>query len=138
MNDYIHRKIAYHLYNYKKTDEIIEQIRNELISTINVSANTWRKGITVYNNTLENQVIKLIEDKRILELKRWRVLIKKVLAFLLQKYPKYYEFIRLKYLENKSNEEIQETLKIDFKEMKILKDKLFAFIEKNAKLRNLV
>lgn len=138
MNDLTSKKIAYYLYNYNNTEKLIEEIREGIISTINVSANSWRKGITNCNNTLENQIIKLVDNKKILDLKRWQVLNKKVLAFLLQKYPKYYEFIKLKYLENKSKEEIKETLKIDFKEQKNIKDKLFAFIEKNAKLRNLI
>lgn len=138
MNDLTSRKIAYYLYNYNNTEKLIEEIRKGIISTINVSANSWRRGITICNNTLENQVIKLVDNKKILDLKRWQVLNKKVLAFLLQKYPKYYEFIKLKYFENKSKEEIKETLKIDFKKQKNIKDKLFAFIEKNAKLRNLI
>lgn len=138
MNDLTSRKIAYYLYSYKDTEKIIKEIKEGLIDTINVSANSWRKGITINNNTLENQVVKLVENKQILDLKRWQVLNKKVLAFLLQKYPKYYEFIKLKYFENKSKDEIREALKIDFKEQKNIKDKLFAFIEKNAKLRNLI
>ena len=138
MNDLTSRKIAYYLYSYKDTEKIIEEIKESIIDTINVSANSWRKGITIYNNTLENQVVKLIENKQILDLKRWQVLNKKVFAFLLKKYPKYYEFVKLKYLENKSKDEIREALKIDFKEQRNIKDKLFAFIEKNAKFRNLI
>ena len=138
MNDLTSRKIAYYLYSYKDTEKIIEEIKESIIDTINVSANSWRKGITIYNNTLENQVVKLIENKQILDLKRWQVLNKKVFAFLLKKYPKYYEFVKLKYLENKSKDEIREALKINFKEQKNIKDKLFAFIEKNAKFRNLI
>lgn len=138
MNDLTSRKIAYYLYSYKDTEKIIEEIKESIIDTINVSANSWRKGITIYNNTLENQVVKLIENKQILDLKRWQVLNKKVFAFLLKKYPKYYEFVKLKYLENKSKDEIREALKVDFKEQRNIKDKLFAFIEKNAKFRNLI
>lgn len=135
-NDY--KKIEYYLYNYSNIDKLIDEIKDGLINSVNVSGSAWRKGITVCNNTLENQVIKIIENKKILEFKRWQVLIKKVLVFLLQKYPKYYDFINLKYFQKQSKDEIEETLKFDFKKQKIIKDKLIEFIYKNAKMRNLV
>ena len=135
-NDY--KKIEYYLYNYSNIDKLIDEIKDGLINSVNVSGSAWRKGITVCNNTLENQVIKIIENKKILEFKRWQVLIKKVLVFLLQKYPKYYDFITQKYFQKKSKDEIERTLKFDFKKQKIIKDKLIEFVYKNAKIRNLV
>jgi hypothetical protein len=117
---------------------MIDEIKDNLINSINVSGNAWRKGITICNNTLENQVIKITENRKILEFKRWQVLIKKVLAFFMQKYPKYYDFINLKYLKNKSKDEIEQTLKFDFKKQKIIKDKLIEFVYKNAQIRNLI
>lgn len=138
MNKTDYKKIEYYLYNYNNIDELIDDIKDGLINSVNVSGSAWRKGITVCNNTLENQVIKIIENKKILEFKRWQVLIKKVLAFLLQKYPKYYDFIIQKYIQKKSKDEIEQTLKFDFKKQKIIKDKLTKFVYKNAKIRNLV
>ena len=135
-NDY--KKIEYYLYNYSNIDKLIDEIKDGLINSVNVSGSEWRKGITVCNNTLENQVIKIIENKKILEFKRWQVLIKKVLAFLLQKYPKYYDFIIQKYIQKKSKDEIEQALKFDFKKQKIIKNKLIEFMYKNAKIRNLV
>ena len=138
MNKTDYKKIEYYLYNYSNIDKIIDEIKDGLINSVNISGSVWRKGITVCNNTLENQVIKIIENKKILEFKRWQVLIKKVLAFLLQKYPKYYDFINLKYFKKQSKDEIEETLKFDYKKQKIIKDKLIEFVCKNAKMRNLV
>ena len=138
MNKTDYKKIEYYLYNYSNIDKLIDEIKDGLINSVNVSGSAWRKGITVCNNTLENQVIKIIENKKILEFKRWQVLIKKVLAFLLQKYLKYYDFINLKYFQKQSKDEIEETLKFDFKKQKIIKDKLIEFVYKNAKMRNLV
>lgn len=137
MNKTEYKKIEYYLYNYNNIDELIDEIKDGLINSVNVSGSAWRKGITVCNNTLENQVIKIIENKKILEFKRWQVLIKKVLAFLLQKYPKYYDFIIQKYIQKKSKDEIEQALKFDFKKQKIIKDKLIEFVYKNAKIRNL-
>ncbi len=138
MNKTDYKKIEYYLYNYSNIDKLIDEIKDGLINSVNVSGSAWRKGITVCNNTLENQVIKIIENKKILEFKRWQVLIKKVLVFLLQKYPKYYDFITQKYFQKKSKDEIERTLKFDFKKQKIIKDKLIEFVYKNAKIRNLV
>lgn len=138
MNITDYKKIEYYLYNYSNIDKLIDEIKDGLINSVNVSGSAWRKGITVCNNTLENQVIKIIENKKILEFKRWQVLIKKVLVFLLQKYPKYYDFITQKYFQKKSKDEIERTLKFDFKKQKIIKDKLIEFVYKNAKIRNLV
>lgn len=138
MNKTDYKKIEYYLYNYSNIDKLINEIKDGLINSVNVSGSAWRKGITVCNNTLENQVIKIIENKKILEFKRWQVLIKKVLVFLLQKYPKYYDFITQKYFQKKSKDEIERTLKFDFKKQKIIKDKLIEFVYKNAKMRNLV
>lgn len=138
MNKTEYKKIEYYLYNHNNIDELIDEIKDGLINSVNVSGSAWRKGITVCNNTLENQVIKIIENKKILEFKRWQVLIKKVLAFLLQKYPKYYDFIIQKYIQKKSKDEIEQALKFDFKKQKIIKNKLIEFVYKNAKIRNLV
>lgn len=138
MNKTDYKKIEYYLYNYSNIDKLIDEIKDGLINSVNISGSAWRKGITVCNNTLENQVIKIIENKKILEFKRWQVLIKKVLAFLLQKYPKYYDFIIQKYIQKKSKDEIEQALKFDFKKQKIIKNKLIEFVYKNAKIRNLV
>ena len=138
MNKTDYKKIEYYLYNYSNIDKLIDEIKDGLINNVNISGSAWKKRITVYNNTIKNQVIKIIENKKILEFKRLQVLIKKVLAFLLQKYQKYYDFINLKYFQNKSKDEIEETLKFDFKKQKIIKDKLIEFVYKNAKMRNLV
>lgn len=138
MNKTEYKKIEYYLYNYNNIDKLINEIKEGLISNINVSGNAWRKGITICNNTLENQVIKIAENKKIIEFKKWQVLIKKVLVFLFQKYPKYYYFINRKYSEKKSKDEIDQSLKLDFKKQKIIKDKLIEFVYKNAKIRNLI
>ncbi|MBE5806666.1 MAG: hypothetical protein E7313_08205 [Clostridiales bacterium] len=132
------RKTEFFLYNYYNLDNMIKEIQEEIISAINVSGNTWVRGITLYNNTLENQIIRLVEDKRILNIKRWQVLIKKVLVFLYKKYPLYFNVLKLKYFEKRTILEIQEALKIDFKSFKKINYKLVVFVAKNAKLRNLI
>lgn len=138
MNRNEYRKVEFFLYNFSNTDELIKEIEGKIIDNINVSGNTWKRGITVCNNTLENQVVKLVNNRKIRILKEWRVLNKMVLAFFYKNFPVYYQFLKMKYLEKKTKEEIQEKLKIDFKQQKRIKYKLLGFIIKKAKKRNMV
>lgn len=138
MNRNEYRKVEFFLYNFSNTDELIKEIEGKIIDNINVSGNTWKRGITVCNNTLENQVVKLVNNRKIRILKEWRVLNKMVLAFFYKNFPVYYQFLKMKYLEKKTKEEIQEKLKIDFKQQKRIKYKLLSFIIKKAKKRNMV
>ena len=55
-----------------------------------------------------------------------------------KKYPRHYQYLVLKYLENDDVEEISKLLKIDFKEMITLNNKLIEIIYKKAKNRNMV
>ena len=131
-------KILFYLYNYENIDDLIEQRKNEIIDTVNVSSVAWIKSKQGNGNTLEDQVIKLIEDPLILEYKRWQVFIKRMLVFLSLYKPTFYKYVFLKFMQKKENDEIMEALNLDFKQLKILKVKLLELILKNAKLRNLV
>ena len=131
-------KILFYLYNYENIDDLIEQRKNEIIDTVNVSSVAWIKSKQGNGNTLEDQVIKLIDDPLILEYKRWQVFIKRILVFLSLYKPIIYKYVKLKFIEKLENDEIMEALNLDFKQLKILKVKLLELILKNAKLRNLV
>ena len=131
-------KILFYLYNYENIDDLIEQRKNEIIDTVNVSSIAWIKSKQSNGNTLEDQVIKLIEDPLILEYKRWQVFVKRMLVFLSLYKPTFYKYVFLKFMQKKENDEISKVLNLDFKHLKILKVKLLELIYKNAKLRNLV
>lgn len=131
-------KILFYLYNYENIDDLIEQRKNEIIDTVNVSSIAWIKSKQGNGNTLEDQVIKLIEDPLILEYKRWQVFIKRMLVFLSLYKPILYKYVLLKFMQKKENDEISKALNLDFKHLKFLKVKLLELIYKNAKLRNLV
>ena len=131
-------KILFYLYNYENIDDLIEQRKNEIIDTVNVSSIAWIKSKQSNGNTLEDQVIKLIEDPLILEYKRWQVFVKRMLVFLSLYKPTFYKYVFLKFMQKKENDEISKALNLDFKHLKILKVKLLELFYKNAKLRNLV
>ena len=137
MNEQEYNQIKFFLYNYKNIEKLIEERKSELISRINVSNVNYLKGLKEDTNTLENTIWKIDEDVYIRNLKRWRVCLKNVLAFLVQKNPRCYKYYDLKFNKKKTKEEITEALKIDFNEQKLLKDKLIAIVYKSAKIRNL-
>ena len=116
-------KILFYLYNYENIDDLIEQRKNEIIDTVNVSSVAWIKSKQGNGNTLEDQVIKLIEDPLILEYKRWQVFIKRMLVFLSLYKPILYKYVLLKFMQKKENDKISKALKLDFKNLKFLKVK---------------
>ncbi len=77
MKDNEYKKIKYYLYNYKKLAQKIAEREEDIIDGTNVGHNAWIKGINCETNSLENQAIKLMEDKKLIELKRWQVFLNK-------------------------------------------------------------
>ncbi len=137
MKEKIENKIRFFLYNYFNTNELIKEREKELINITNISGNSWIKGryCNLDTNSVENQAIRIIEYEKYI--KRWHLLNRKVLIFLRRNYHIHYKFIKLKYIEKKTESEIEEIMKIDFKEQKIIDGQVIRLIYKNAKLRNL-
>ena len=134
MNDKRCRKIKFYLHNYYNIDKLIEEIKECIIESINPTSRTWLMN----GNTLENQTIKLIEDWKIIEYKRWQVFLKEILVFLCNKNFLLYNIAVLYYMENENLEYILKTLKIDLKDFILLDKKLISLIYKNAEIRNMV
>ena len=132
------KKILFYLYNYENIDDLIEQRKTQIIDTVDISSTAWMKSRQGNGNTLEDQVIKLIEDPLIMEYKRWQVFLKNILVFLCKKSPTLYKFVSYKYFKKLEDDEILKALKIDFKKLIVLRSKLLELIYKNAKIRNLV
>lgn len=66
MKSSIYKKTEYYLYNYKNIDKIIDEIRENIIDSINVSTYSHLIG----KNSLEEQAIKLVDNKKIYNLKK--------------------------------------------------------------------
>ena len=131
MNDKRCRKIKFYLHNYYNIDKLIEERKECIIESINPTSRTWLMN----GNTLENQTIKLIEDWKIIEYKRWQVFLKEILVFLCNKNFLLYNIAVLYYMENENLEYILKTLKIDLKDFILLDKKLISLIYKNAEIR---
>lgn len=134
MNDKRCRKIKFYLHNYYNIDKLIEERKECIIESISPTSRTWLMN----GNTLENQTIKLIEDWKIIEYKRWQVFLKEILVFLCNKNFLLYNIAVLYYMENEKLEYILKTLKIDLKDFILLDKKLISLIYKNAEIRNMV
>ena len=134
MNDKRCRKIKFYLHNYYNIDKLIEERKECIIESISPTSRTWLMN----GNTLENQTIKLIEDWKIIEYKRWQVFLKEILVFLCNKNFLLYNIAVLYYMENENLEYILKTLKIDLKDFILLDKKLISLIYKNAAIRNMV
>ena len=72
------KKIEFYLYNYNRINILIKEREMQIIDSINVSSRSWIKSLKGIGNTIEDQVIKLIEDNLIKEYKEWQVFIKRI------------------------------------------------------------
>ena len=131
-----YKKVEFYLYNYHKINYLIKNRETDLIDSINVSNNAWIKSIKDTSNTMEDQAIKIIDDNLIKEYKEWQVFLKKILVFLCEKKSIYYKYLKLKYFLNKDDLEIIKLMKIDYKKIKILKNKLIEFVFKMKNIEN--
>lgn len=66
-----YKMAKYYLYNYKNIDKLIDERREEIIDGVCNNLGNCLRGI----NTIETQVIALIEDKRIRMLKKQQVFV---------------------------------------------------------------
>ena len=93
---------------------MIENRKDELIDTINVTNRAWIKSLKQEGNTIEDIIAKFDDDRKILRLKKWQSFL---ISFfnILKKFerPLYYQFIELKYIKKLDNKEIMEQLKLN-------------------------
>lgn len=132
-SDY-YKKIERYLYHLYEPEVLVQDVRNYYISRMNVSKTTWLKG----QNSMENQVVKLMDSNQLKEIKRWLVFLKETLAFYKEEKPRFYGFIRLKYLRKRTDEDIQSVMKLNKKQLKELKNEVIGSIYIRAILNGIV
>lgn len=132
-SDY-YKKIERYLYHLYEPEVLVRDVRDYYISRMNVSKTTWLKG----QNSMENQVVKLMDSNQLKEIKRWLVFLKETLAFYKEEKPRFYGFIRLKYLRKRTDEDIQSVMKLNKKPLKELKNEVIGSIYIRAILNGIV
>ena len=111
---YAGKEISFMMYNSQNIDRLINQRKNELIDTINVSNNSWLKSIKQEGHSLEDIVVSFDEDRKILRLKKWQTFLISFFNILKNfESPLYYQFIELKYIRKFDNNKIQEILNLN-------------------------
>ncbi len=129
------KEISFVLHNYKSIDKLIEQRREELLGTLNDGKDSWMKSKTqIYGHTIEDIIIRIDEDDRISRLLSWKKLLDNFF-FNLYINDDYVlsSFCKLKYLQNKNDEQIHIALDLNSDEIKYLDVKIKSFIYDKAK-----
>ena len=134
MREYYYKKIEKYLYHLYEPEVLVKDVRDYYISRMNISKTTWLKG----QNSMENQVVKLMDSNQLKEIKRWLVFLKETLAFYKEEKPRFYGFIRLKYLRKRTDEDIQSVMKLNKKQLKELKNEVIGSIYIRAILNGIV
>lgn len=134
----VYKKIEYYLYNYNNIDNLISETELNIIDNANSSGTTWLKGINDFNNTIENQAIKLATNKKIYNLKRWKSFLTEAIKIFEKSYRLEYEFMTLKYFNKKTYLEINKILKIDIDAQKKLNINVIGLIAYLADKANLI
>ena len=71
---YAGKEISFMMYNSQNIDKLIENRKDELIDTINVTNRAWIKSLKQEGNTKEDIIAKFDDDRKILRLKKWQSL----------------------------------------------------------------
>lgn len=129
MKENIFKKTEYYLYNYKDINKRIDEIREDIIDSVNISSNAHLSG----KNTLEEQAIKLAENRKIYSLKKAKVIIEHYLKVFKQRNSKRYEFIKMKYFDKASPIQIKRELGYDDKQQKDITNTVVSFFYRQFK-----
>lgn len=128
MNNNKYKKILKYLYNFKNIDKTIDNIKLDMISYNNLGYNNWIKSISNNGKTLEDKIIDMDNNHVILRLKKWKKLISEILEYYKKTDNIKYQYICLKYFENKSIEEIKSQLKLNRKEQRDMQADILQYI----------
>ncbi len=137
MKENVYKKVEYYLYNYKDIDNIIENIKESVIWTVNISGKAWLKGKTIDSNTVENQAIRLADNKKIYTLRKVKAVISHYMKVFKERNPKRYNFIKMKYFDKANPLQIEKILKYDNKQQKDITDMVVSFFYRQFKKNNI-
>ena len=95
MNSNTYNKIQKYLYNYKNIDKTINI---DMIDYNYLGYNNWLKAISNNGKTLENNIIDIENNRKILKLQKWKKLISEILEHYKETDNIKYQYICLKYV----------------------------------------
>lgn len=129
MKENIYIKVEYYLYNYKNIDNKIDDIRDGIIDSVNISTHSH----LIRKNSVEEQAIKLAENKRVYNLRKIQKVIQHYLEVFRNRNPKRYCFIKMKYFDKATPLEIEKKLKYNVKQQKDITDMVVSFFYRQFK-----
>lgn len=129
MKENIYKKVEYYLYNYKNIDNKIEEIRDSIIESVNISTYSHLIG----QNSVEEQAIKLAENKKVYNLKKVKNVIQHYMEVFRNRNPKRYNFIKMKYFDKATPLEIERKLKYSAKQQKDITEMVVSFFYRQFK-----
>lgn len=137
MYNSIFKKIEYYLYNYERIEIKIENLKANILDyEYNQGYTRWIKN---KSSSLEDQVIRNVNlERKILQMKKWKCLITKILEDYKLKDKIKYRFINLKYLKKYSIEKIEKVLDIGVKEQKEMQRRILEHIFCVAKEKDIL
>jgi len=125
----VYKKTEYYLYNYKNIDDKIEEIRESIIESVNISTYSHLIG----KNSLEEQAIKLADNRKIYNLRKAKTIIAHYLKVFKNRNSKRYEFIKMKYFDKASPLEIKRVLGYNDKQQTDITNMVVSFFYKQFK-----
>ena len=129
MKESVYKKTEYYLYNYKNIDDKIEEIRESIIESVNISTYFHLVG----KNSLEEQAIKLADNRKIYNLRKAKTVIAHYLKVFKSRNSKRYEFIKMKYFDKASPLEIKRVLGYSDKQQTDITNMVVSFFYKQFK-----
>lgn len=129
MKENIYKKVEYYLYNYKNIDNKIEEIRDSIIESVNISTYSHLIG----QNSVEEQAIKLAENKKVYNLRKVKKVIQYYMEVFRNRNPKRYNFIKMKYFDKATPLEIERKLKYSAKQQKDITEMVVSFFYRQFK-----
>jgi len=125
----VYKRVEYYLYNYKNIDNKIEEIRESIIESVSISTHSHLIG----KNSVEEQAIKLADNRKIYNLKKAKAVISHYLKLFKSRNYKRYEFIKMKYLDKSSPLEIKRELGYNEKQQADITNMVVSFFYKKFK-----
>ena len=129
MKESVYKKTEYYLYNYKNIDDKIEEIRESIIESVNIGTYSHLIG----KNSLEEQAIKLADNRKIYNLRKAKTIIAHYLKVFKSRNSKRYQFIKMKYFDKASPLEIKRVLGYNDKQQIDITNMVVSFFYKQFK-----